>query len=308
MMLHLRGGNNNNNMLKAISNGAVELYNAGSIKLQTNSAGVLVTGTVNVNSAYTFPTADGTSGQVLQTDGSGALTFATVSGGGSSVWSTSGSNISYTSGNVLIGTTIAQRSLKVGFSSSLTSATSTASGFATSSSTVGKGLMINNSSTTDNTYANLDFLCGINGIHGRMLYRGTNHGDEFGQFEFITTDDGSAVTAMKIMSSGNVIVTGSCTATSFPTSSDYRLKTNIEDISYSTPRLLALKPKTFKWKESETVQDGFLAHEVAEIVPEAVVGEKDGTEMQTLDQTKLIPMLVKTIQELEARIAALESS
>ena len=43
-------------------------------------------------------------------------------------------------------------------------------------------------------------------------------------------------------------------------------------------------------------------------MPEAVVGEKDGAELQTLDPTKLIPVLVKTIQELEARIAVLEGS
>jgi len=53
--------------------------------------------------------------------------------------------------------------------------------------------------------------------------------------------------------------------------------------------------------------DGFLAHEVSSIVPEAVSGEKDGEEMQELDQSKLVPLLVKTVQELEARITELES-
>ena len=58
--------------------------------------------------------------------------------------------------------------------------------------------------------------------------------------------------------------------------------------------------------ETNTLQDGFLAHEVSDIVPEAIEGEKDGEEMQGIDQSKLIPLLVKTIQELEARIATLE--
>ena len=53
--------------------------------------------------------------------------------------------------------------------------------------------------------------------------------------------------------------------------------------------------------------DGFLAHEAATVVPEAVCGEKDATEMQGIDQSKLVPLLVKTIQELEARITALEA-
>ena len=83
--------------------GAVTLYNAGSQKLATTSTGVQTTGTVNVNGAYTLPTSDGSANQVLQTDGSGTLSFANA-GSGSSVFSTSGSNAYYTSGSVGIGT------------------------------------------------------------------------------------------------------------------------------------------------------------------------------------------------------------
>ena len=53
--------------------------------------------------------------------------------------------------------------------------------------------------------------------------------------------------------------------------------------------------------------DGFIAHEVTGIVSEAITGEKDAVEMQGMDQAKLVPLLVKTIQELEARITALEA-
>ena len=62
--------------------GVVELYFANSKKLETTSTGVKTTGTLDVNSAYTFPTSDGSNGQVLTTDGSGSLSFTTVSGGG----------------------------------------------------------------------------------------------------------------------------------------------------------------------------------------------------------------------------------
>ena len=92
----------------------------------------------------------------------------------------------------------------------------------------------------------------------------------------------------------------------FFTSSDYRLKTDIQDMSNATERVLALKPRDFKWIGSDSRAEGFIAHELAEVVPEAVAGEKDGTNMQAIDQSKLIPILVKTIQELEARIAVLE--
>ena len=64
------------------STGEAILYHYGSQKLATKSTGIQTTGTVNVNGAYTLPTSDGTNGQVLTTDGSGAVTFADASGGG----------------------------------------------------------------------------------------------------------------------------------------------------------------------------------------------------------------------------------
>ena len=63
------------------ADGAVTLFHDASAKLATTSTGVQTTGTLNINGAYSFPTSDGTSGQVLQTDGSGNLTFATGGGG-----------------------------------------------------------------------------------------------------------------------------------------------------------------------------------------------------------------------------------
>jgi hypothetical protein len=69
------------------SNGEVVLYHYGSEKLATKSTGVQTTGTLNVNGAYTLPTSDGSANQVLQTDGSGTLSFATVSSGGSGITS-----------------------------------------------------------------------------------------------------------------------------------------------------------------------------------------------------------------------------
>ena len=101
----------------------------------------------------------------------------------------------------------------------------------------------------------------------------------------------------------------SSSAVSFNTSSDYRLKENVDYTWDATTRLKQLKPARFNFiaDETNTLVDGFLAHEVSSIVPEAITGEKDGAEMQGIDQSKLVPLLVKTIQELEARITALES-
>ena len=105
------------------------------------------------------------------------------------------------------------------------------------------------------------------------------------------------------------------TAVAYNTTSDYRLKENINYTWEATNRLKQLKPAQFNFisDESNTTIDGFIAHEVSSVVPAAVTGEKDGVneqgdpEYQGLDHSKLVPLLVKTIQELEARIAALES-
>ena len=131
------------------------------------------------------------------------------------------------------------------------------------------------------------------------------------------------------------------TSTSFNTSSDYRLKENVSYTWDATTRLKQLKPARFNFiaDDTNTLLDGFLAHEVSSIVPEAIAGEKDGMEVETrytaddvetqgdspsknvgdpktysstkispqqIDQAKLVPLLVKTVQELEARIATLE--
>ena len=161
---------------------------------------------------------------------------------------------------------------------------------------------------------------------------------------------------------GSISTNGS--ATQFNTSSDYRLKENVVTDWDATSRLKQLKPSRFNFKtDKDTTVDGFLAHEVSSIVPEAITGEKDATkkikgvvlsstgavlsdnvkesewvkgkttyrdeiqkidiaqlypsdstwvaekdvpDYQSIDQSKLVPLLVKTIQELEARIAKLE--
>ena len=108
-------------------------------------------------------------------------------------------------------------------------------------------------------------------------------------------------------------------ATSYNTSSDYRLKENVTAISDGITRLKTLKPYRFNFKidPSKTV-DGFFAHEVT-AVPEAVHGEKDEVDTdnnpvyQGIDQSKLVPLLTAALQEaiteietLKTKVAALE--
>ena len=111
---------------------------------------------------------------------------------------------------------------------------------------------------------------------------------------------------------GNITVTSSATA--YNTSSDYRLKENVVTEWDATTRLKQLKPSRFNFKEDkDTTVDGFLAHEVQSIVPEAVSGEKDAVdkdgniEAQGIDRSKLVPLLTKALQEAMERIETLEA-
>ncbi len=112
---------------------------------------------------------------------------------------------------------------------------------------------------------------------------------------------------------GSIRTNGS--ATNFNTSSDHRLKENVDYSWDATTRLKELKPARFNFiADASTTVDGFLAHEVQTVVPEAIGGthnevDDDGNPVyQGIDQSKLVPLLVKTIQELEARITALETA
>ena len=110
-------------------------------------------------------------------------------------------------------------------------------------------------------------------------------------------------------------ITGNTSSTSYNTSSDYRLKENVTYDFDATSRLKQLKPCRFNFiTDADNTVDGFLAHEVSSIVPEAITGDKDAVDAdgnidpQGIDQSKIVPLLVKTIQELEARITALEGA
>ena len=117
-------------------------------------------------------------------------------------------------------------------------------------------------------------------------------------------------------------ITTDGTTTAFNTTSDYRLKEEVGPIDDAVSRVLALRPLNFTYiaDESDTVHDGFIAHEVQEVVPQAVYGEKDAVEddgrvkPQQLDHSKLVPLLTGALQdaltkidELEARLSKLEN-
>ena len=128
---------------------------------------------------------------------------------------------------------------------------------------------------------------------------------------------------------GSIVVS---TSTTYNTSSDYRLKENVTNLTDALTRLKKVTPRRFSFIDDKDNQliDGFIAHEVSTAVPEAVTGTKDQVELaddnekgikkgdpiyQQLDYSKFVPLLTAALQEevakreaLEARVAALEAA
>ena len=112
---------------------------------------------------------------------------------------------------------------------------------------------------------------------------------------------------------GSITQSGT-TAVAYNTSSDYRLKENVTPVTDGITRLQQLNPSRFNFiaDPAKTV-DGFIAHEVQAVVPEAITGEKDAEDddgnpvYQGIDQSKLVPLLTAALQEAIAKIESLEA-
>jgi len=105
---------------------------------------------------------------------------------------------------------------------------------------------------------------------------------------------------------GSISVNASGTGVNYNTSSDYRLKEDYQDFN-GLDMVSNIPVYNFKWKSAEERSFGVKAHELQNILPHAVNGEKDAEEMQGVDYSKLTPILLKAIQELKAEIETLKT-
>ena len=128
-----------------------------------------------------------------------------------------------------------------------------------------------------------------------------------------TTSDGIIIDIRRNnVSVGNIAVT--TLATTYNSISDYRLKESVKPISGGLARVSALKPSIYNWKANGSAGEGFLAHELAQVVPAAVTGEKDAVNedgsinAQSIDMSRIVPILVAAIQELTAEVNALKNA
>jgi len=256
------------------------------------------------------------------------------------------------SGNVGIGTSSPSTILQANFSNSN----------AYSSGVTGNGLMLYNTSTTNNQYVGLYFLGEpAAGNAGQATIYGITTGSGAMDLAFSTRGSSILSERMRITSGGEVLVgtqttdvnTQGCqlrpfglgifvrsgastlqlnrltsdgiiasfrtsdvergsisisgSTTSYNTTSDYRLKEDFKEVK-GLEKVGAIKVYDYKWKLDEKRMDGVLAHELAEVLPYAVFGEKDevdengNDQMQSVDYSKIVPILIKAIQELQAKL------
>jgi hypothetical protein len=157
------------------------------------------------------------------------------------------------------------------------------------------------------------YTTGLNNTSGTTISGGSIQVEEAGYVFYgnRTTSDGLFMGIRRNnVDVGSITVTTSATA--FNTSSDYRLKTDFKD--YNGLNLInSIKTYDYAWVIDNTRAYGVKAHELAEVIPNAVFGEKDeinddgSVKSQAVDYSKLVPILIKSIQELNARIIQLEN-
>jgi hypothetical protein len=273
----------------------------------------------------------GTNGQVLTSSGSGAVpTWTTVA---ASQWTTTGSDIYYTTGKVSIGTTVANNTFHVYKSGDGQTPVLFQTGNATgllyfyndsngwSLDTPGEMRFVTNRTGSGAPQRMMLSTGGYMFVSTASSLATMQNGSKAGFFAS-PGDCGFSVTGTSALGQisfynpnggvGSIQTSG--TSTIYNTGSDYRLKENIQPMTNALSKVAQLKPCTFKWKCDGSDGEGFIAHELAEVFPIAVSGEKDGMETYTdedgnqqtrpkwqgIDTSFLVGALTKSIQELKA--------
>ena len=316
---------------------------------------------------------DGSNGQALTTNGSGTLSFATVSADADNYFASSGLSSKDLGSGLHIKTADSGTSSTSAIQESdeLILEGTAEVGMGIISSTSGSGSIYFSDSGASNgriVYYHGDdsfrFVTsggeGLRITSNKSIALGTSwdtwyrtqirfNGNAGGGIVLDNSETDTNGTAYIYFKQGNATIgsinrNGTTSAVSYNTSSDYRLKEAITDKTDGIEKIKLLKPRKFKWKSdpSNQIVDGFIAHEVSDIVPEAITGEKDAMipeilytaddelpdgksigdvkeatkiNPQQIDQAKLVPLLTSALKEaitkietLEARVKTLEDA
>ena len=283
-------------------------------------------------------------GKAATTNNSAVVQFVNTGGAGSASNSLNmglyGTNcMTMTTANTAFTTTLSQsisgtttKDVFTGFVPSLASASATNINFGVSASTNNCGVIQYVRGATSNDHACNIGIYGYNMItfnntnitigksNASIIFQAANNFNQIAfQNSILSTGYRPAGTTYHFQfrsgiggsDTGNITDNGS--NVTYSTSSDYRLKTNVQPLMNALERLAYVKPCTYTWIATEQEGEGFIAHELAQVIPSAVVGKKDGLKedgsilAQGVDYSRLTPLLTKAVQELLEKIITLES-
>ena len=241
------------------------------------------------------------------TAGTTTLTLPSTSGTvlttASGQWITSGSNIYYTAGSVLIGQTTNANGVNLAIKGSGGSDDDLTF---SSNSSYSEIQSYNSKPICLNRQGNPIVINGTSTITG---YKFTMyHTDQSGMaYKYNGTSEQNSCSFQNGNGQvGRIYTSGS--ATTYSTSSDYRLKENIVPMTGALDKVAQLNPVTFTWKVDGTDGQGFIAHELQEVVPDCVGGTKDAVDAegnpvyQDVDTSFLVATLTAAIQELKSEL------
>jgi hypothetical protein len=291
--------------------GTLAIANGGTNSTATATAGGVGYGT---GTAHAYSAA-GTSGQVLTSAGAGTPTWTAASvgtvtsvavSGGTTGLTTSGGPVT-TSGTVTLAGTLAVANGGTG----VTSSTGTGSTVLSASPTFTGSVTLPGTGIWDSS-GNVGF--GTTTLAGRATFSWVSAS----QAGIVTRSTSESYAGSPIVfqnSSGGTagFISQATSSVSYNTSSDHRMKENVAPLSGGLETIRALKPVTYDWKIDGSSSEGFIAHELAEVIPLAVKGEKDALnedgsiKPQGVDYSKIVVHLVAAIQELSAKNDALEA-
>jgi hypothetical protein len=279
-------------------------------------------GTVSINNTNTSNT-----GNAFHIDYRGLGKIMSC-GNGNELFSVSRTGGGYFAGNVGIGTPSPVSLLNLYSDSNLiqlqNSTTGSGTGDGTRINLSGNDLQIINRESANTIFFTADtermritssgrvFINTTTGVGEELFSIGFNSSTSLPQAINIKDTNASANNALYLVfrksddgGIGNIQRIGTTNAVAYNTTSDYRLKEDFKPIN-GLDLVSKIKVYDFKWKGNEARMDGVIAHELQEVLPYAVSGEKDAKEFQQVDYSKLVPILVQAIQELKSEIELLK--
>ena len=292
----------------------LEFYNqtdSGTVMKITNTGSVTIPGSFTSNSNGIFAVSGDIQAQAGSISASG-----TVTGGGGLIATTGG--VTATAGNIVAsagtvtggGGLIATTGGVTATAGNIVASAGTVTGIGLIASSGGVGSTGNIVSTGGNIVASTGTVSGLG------LIASSGGVTLSGNVTFLATSTTWSIipsvnnlTFMNNVSQPSTVyfdTTGKVYGTSFTPTSDYRLKSNIAPLNDSLNIIQALRPVNYTLNvDPSNIESGFIAHELQEVLPGAVKGEKDGPDMQAINPVHIIAHLVGAVQELTKRLEQL---